>query len=176
MIVRTLSVMVTVLLVGCGDRQGKLSSKPRPTPQQEQLIKDNQDALKEEERQIDRYVRRSGLPFQRSERGIRYVILRDKEGRTARPEEWVTLHYRVELLNGDTAYSTAAQGPESFRVEHDDVESGLHEAVQLLSPGDSAVFILPSFRAHGIAGDRDRIPMRSSVVYRVGVVKVTERR
>jgi FKBP-type peptidyl-prolyl cis-trans isomerase len=56
-------------------------------------------------------------------------------------------------------------------VEHDDVESGLHEAVQLLSAGDSAVFILPSFRAHGLAGDRDRIPMRSTVVYRVGVVK-----
>jgi FKBP-type peptidyl-prolyl cis-trans isomerase len=176
MMVRTFFAMAMALLIGCGDRQGKLSNKPRPSPQLEQLIKDNQDALKEEERQIDRYVRRSGLPFQRSPRGVRYVILRDAPGPTIRPEQWATLHYRMELLNGDTAYSTAEQGAESFKVEHDDVESGLHEAVQLLSPGDSAVFILPSFRAHGIAGDRDRIPMRSSVVYRVGVAKVTDRR
>jgi FKBP-type peptidyl-prolyl cis-trans isomerase len=176
MTIRTLSVLAAVLLTGCGDRQGKLSSKPRPAPQQEQRIKDNQDALQQEERQIDRYVRRIGLPFQRSPLGVRYLILRDAPGPTMRPGQWATLHYRVELLNGDTAYSTAGQGPESFLVERDDVESGLHEAVQLLSPGDSAVFILPSYRAHGIAGDSDRIPMRSSVVYRVGVAKVTDRR
>jgi FKBP-type peptidyl-prolyl cis-trans isomerase len=168
---RRLSLIALLVCVSCGDRQGKLSTKHLGTPGQEELIRDNRDAVKEEERQIDRYVRRSGLPFQRSARGIRYVVLRDVPGPTVRAEEWVTLHYRVELMNGDTAYSTLATGPESFRVEHDDVESGLHEAVQLLSAGDSAVIILPSFRAHGIAGDRDRIPMRSTVVYRVGVVK-----
>ncbi len=169
---RALTIIAVFTFIACGDRQGKLSNNPRQRPQQEQLIQDNKDAMREEERQIDRYVRRAGIPFERTARGIRYVILRDVPGPTVLPEEWVTLHYRVELLNGDTAYSTASAGPESFRVEHDDVESGLHEAVQMLSPGDSAVFILPSFRAHGIAGDRDRIPMRSSVVYRVGVVKV----
>jgi FKBP-type peptidyl-prolyl cis-trans isomerase len=168
---RLLPVVALLACASCGDRQGKLSTKHHGTPGQEQLIRENRDAVKEEERQIDRYVRRSGLPFQRTARGIRHVILRDVPGPAVRAEEWVTLHYRVELLNGDTAYATTGTGPESFRVEHDDVESGLHEAVQLLSAGDSAVFILPSFRAHGLAGDRDRIPMRSTVVYRVGVVK-----
>ncbi|MEZ4756449.1 MAG: FKBP-type peptidyl-prolyl cis-trans isomerase [Flavobacteriales bacterium] len=173
---RTLIVTAVLMCIACGDRQGKLSNHPNPQAQQEQLIKGNQEAVREEDRQIDRYVRRAGIPFERTARGIRYVILRDVPGPTVQPEQWVTLHYRVELLNGDTAYSTATTGPESFRVERDDVESGLHEGVQLLSPGDSAIFILPSFRAHGIAGDRDRIPMRSSVVYRVGVVKVERRR
>jgi len=168
---RILHLVALLVSVSCGDRQGKLSTKHHGTPGQEELIRDNRDAVKEEERQIDRYVRRSGLPFQRSARGIRHVILRDVPGPTVRAEEWVTLHYRVELLNGDTAYSTSATGPESFRVEHDDVEGGPHGAVQLLSSGDSAMFILPSFRAQGTRGHRDRIPMRSTVVYRVGVVK-----
>jgi FKBP-type peptidyl-prolyl cis-trans isomerase len=55
------------------------------------------------------------------------------------------------------------------------VESGLHEGVQLLSPGDSAILVIPSYRAHGLIGDQDRIPMRSSVVYRVGLVKLSRK-
>ena len=157
--------------IGCGDRQGRVPTDQRPAPTQEELIQANKDAIRQEERDIDRYVKRSGLPFLTTPRGVRYVILRDQPGAPVRPDQWVTIHYRVELLSGDTAYSTADNGPESFLVEHDEVESGLHEAVQLLSPGDSAVFIMPSFRAHGLAGDQERIPMRSSVVYRVGLVK-----
>ena len=55
----------------------------------------------------------------------------------------------------------------------DNVESGLHEAIQHLSPGDSAVIVIPSYRAHGLIGDQDKVPMRSSVVYRIGLVSVT---
>jgi FKBP-type peptidyl-prolyl cis-trans isomerase len=58
----------------------------------------------------------------------------------------------------------------------DNVESGLHEAIQLLSPGDSALFVIPSYRAHGLIGDQDRIPMRSTLVYRVGLVAVSNTR
>jgi FKBP-type peptidyl-prolyl cis-trans isomerase FkpA len=169
---RTLVILAIMAAMGCGDRQGRVPAAQRGAPSREDLIQSNKDALRMEERDIDRYVRRSGLPYTTTARGVRYVILRDVPGDPVKAEQWVTLHYRVELLNGDTAYSTAQNGPETFQVEHDAVESGLHEAVQLMSPGDSAVFIMPSFRAHGLTGDQDRIPMRSSVVYRVGLVKV----
>jgi FKBP-type peptidyl-prolyl cis-trans isomerase len=53
------------------------------------------------------------------------------------------------------------------------VESGLHEAIQLLSPGDSALFIIPSYRAHGLVGDMEQIPMRSTVVYHIGLVRLS---
>ena len=61
-----------------------------------------------------------------------------------------------------------------FLVEMDDVESGLHEAIQLMSPGDSAVVLIPSYRAHGLIGDQDRIPMRSSLVYHIGLLKLSD--
>ena len=40
---------------------------------------------------------------------------------------------------------------------------------------DSAIIVIPSYRAHGLIGDQDRIPMRSSIVYRLGVVAITDR-
>lgn len=167
-----LHISVLALFMGCGN-DGRVPVVQRQVPTADQLIQDNRDAVKMEDHDIDLYLDRTGIEALRSGRGIRYRILRDEPGEVVQPGQWAVVHYRVELLNGDTAYSTGPGLPESFKVEMDDVESGLHEAIQYLSPGDSAIFVIPSYRAHGLIGDQDRIPMRSSVVYRVGLVKVS---
>lgn len=167
-----LHVTMLALFLGCGS-DGRAPVVQRQVPSAEELIQDNRDAIKLEDRDIALYLDRKGIDAMRSSRGIRYSMLRDEPGEVVQPGQWAVVNYRVELLNGDTAYSTGPGLPESFKVEMDDVESGLHEAIQLLSPGDSAIFVIPSYRAHGLIGDMDRIPMRSSVVYRVGLVKVS---
>ena len=139
------------------------------------MLQETRDAIKLENRDIDLYVRRNGLELETSGTGVRHRLLRDVEGPTAQPGEWATVNYRMELLNGDSAYASVPGQPESFLIEMDDVESGLHEAIQELSPGDSAIIIIPSYRAHGLIGDQERIPMRSSVVYRIGLMKVSAR-
>lgn len=77
---KLISIIIIAAAVGCGDRQGRVPTDPRPAPTQEDLIQRNKDALRQEERDIDRFVKRSGLPFLNSPRGVRYVILRDRPG------------------------------------------------------------------------------------------------
>lgn len=167
-----LHLSLLALFLGCGN-DGRVPVVQRKAPTAEALIRENRDAVRLEDRDIELYAQRMALQPQRSPRGIRYQMLRDVPGEVARPDQWATLNYRVELLNGDTAYATEPGKPESFKVEMDDVESGLHEGIQFLSPGDSAILIIPSYRAHGLVGDMDRIPMRSTVVYHIGLVKLS---
>lgn len=159
------------LLLGCGG-DGRVPVVKRAVPTPDELIERNQEAVKLEDRDIDLYLKRHAYEVGTTGRGVRYVLWRDLPGASPGPEQWATVNYRVELLNGDTAYATEPGHPESFVVEHDNVESGLHEGVQLMSPGDSAMLIIPSYRAHGLIGDQDRIPMRSTVVYHIGLVAV----
>jgi len=77
------------------------------------------------------------------------------------------IEHSISLLNGRACYRTKLGEPESFFVEQDDVESGLHEGIQQLSVGDSALVIIPSHLAHGLAGDLDQIPMRSTIIYNI---------
>jgi FKBP-type peptidyl-prolyl cis-trans isomerase len=161
-----------LLLVACN------GSAPAPVQQQpatkEELIRDNRDAMRLEDRDIDLYVNRFALDPQRSGTGVRHQLLRDAPGAAVKPGQWALVRYRMELLNGDTAYTSNPEGPEGFLVEEDNVESGLHEAIQQLSVGDSAIIIIPSYRAHGLIGDQDRVPPRSTVVYRIGLAGIRE--
>jgi FKBP-type peptidyl-prolyl cis-trans isomerase FkpA len=158
------------LVSACGD---PTSGNDQPPPQQDDLIADNQQAMRLEARDIERYVERHQLTTTITGTGVRYLLLRDSAGANAAPEQLVTVNYRMELLNGTECYSSAPGAPESFRVEHDDVESGLHEAIQHMSAGDSAIVIIPSHRAYGLIGDMAKVPMRSTLVYRIGLVRIS---
>ena len=49
-------------------------------------------------------------------------------------------------------------------VDQSEVESGLQEAIKLLSTGDRAKFIIPSHIAHGLLGDLNKIPPLRTLV------------
>ncbi len=166
--------LLCMFIIGC-DREGRApvnTNTPRTT---QDLVQANKEAVKLEQHDIKLYAQRHGLALTPTGTGVHIGMIREVDGPTAKPDQWAKVNYRLELLNGDTAYSTDPGLPESFMVEKDQVESGLHEAIRSLSAGDSAIIVIPSYRAYGIIGDQDRIPMRSTIVYRLGVVSVTDR-
>jgi peptidylprolyl isomerase len=57
-------------------------------------------------------------------------------------------------------------------VDKSDKESGLNEAVKLLSIGDKAKLILPSHLAYGLLGDFDKIPPQSILLIDVQLNKI----
>ena len=61
---------------------------------------------------------------------------------------------------------------EEFIVGKDYVESGLHEGIAFMNAGDKALIIIPSYLAHGLAGDLKKIPFRSTIVYDVELVAI----
>ncbi|MDX9752147.1 MAG: FKBP-type peptidyl-prolyl cis-trans isomerase [Flavobacteriales bacterium] len=172
--IRYLHFPLLSFMIACGGGAGERNPVPAGGHDQaERLIGENRDAVRMEDRDIRLYAARMELDLRTTDRGVRYRIVRDEPGPTVRGGQWAMVNYRSVLLNGDTAYASTPGRPEAFKVEMDDVESGLHEGVQLLSPGDSAILVIPSYRAHGLIGDMDRIPPRSTVVYHIGLVKVS---
>ena len=82
------------------------------------------------------------------------------------------LDYRLELLDGTHLYSSTTDGLKRFIVDQSEAELGLHEAVKLLHPGDSARLVLPPHLAFGLMGDGNRIPKRATLVYHLKIVSV----
>jgi FKBP-type peptidyl-prolyl cis-trans isomerase FkpA len=144
-----------------------------PEQLKESLIKINKTLAHEEALAIDNYIARRGLKMERTGTGLRYMIIKPGKGAFAKAGMRATVNYRIELLDGTFCYSSDSLGPQSFVVDQDQIESGIHEGIKLLSKGAKAKFILPSHLAHGLLGDQDKIPAKSSVVYDIEVIDLT---
>lgn len=161
-----LSIAILTLLVACQEPKPVKTKKVS----EEDLIKLNQSISKMEALAIKRFVERQEWPMDTTGTGLYIWEYWKGNGYPIEVGDEVEVNLTVSLLNGDTCYSYKRYGSEKFEVEKADLESGLHEAVQLLSLNSKAKIILPPHLAHGFVGDRNKIPMNASVVYDMEII------
>ncbi|MGD1845780.1 MAG: FKBP-type peptidyl-prolyl cis-trans isomerase [Salibacteraceae bacterium] len=153
--------VLLLLLVAC-----ESAPPPKKVPPKEDLIQYNQQMAKKEGHQIEKYIERRGWDMTAPGTGLYYRIYQRGQGtETAKAGQHALVNFKVSLLDGSVVYSSKEKGAQEFLIERDDVESGLHEGIKYMHIGDKATLILPSHRAHGLLGDRNKIPPRSTVIY-----------
>jgi FKBP-type peptidyl-prolyl cis-trans isomerase FkpA len=139
---------------------------------QETIMKDNQRYVGKESEMINSFVVKNNLTMKTTGTGLRYQIESDGKGSLAQPEMLAKVNYTITLLDGTLCYSSDSTGAVTFRVDHDDVESGLHEGIKLMRVGDRAKFILPSHLAYGLTGDQNKIPPRTPIIYQIELIQL----
>lgn len=156
---------------GCNE-----TPQQKQVPTQQEVNRSMEDINRkfalDEKQMINSYILRKGLTMNETGTGLRYYIYEQGSGNQAKNGQLAEVKYRVSLLDGTEVYSSDEKGSKSFVIGHDNVESGLHEGIQLMKVGDKAIFILPTHLAHGLTGDNDKIPPRSSVVYDIELVSL----
>ncbi len=165
-----LFILISLFLFSCSDQPEEFLPLDM-NKIQENLLEANKRAIAKESVQIDEYIKSKELDIIKTQTGLRYQIYQDVEGELIQKEKTAVVKYTVTLLDGTECYSTKGV-VEDFIVDKDYVESGLHEGIQFMSPGDKAIIILPSHLAHGLAGDLKKIPFRSSIVYDIELVAI----
>jgi FKBP-type peptidyl-prolyl cis-trans isomerase len=138
----------------------------------EKLLEANKAIIKAENDQIDKLIVRNGWNMIETGTGLRYEIIEKGKGKKAKTGMTVRFEYEIKLMNGEVVYSSLKTGPKEFRLGSGGVESGLEEGMLLLSVGDRARFIIPSYLAHGLSGDQDKIPPKASLIYTVNVISL----
>jgi len=165
------AVVAGCLLVSCGGEPRYNTPKPVIKDSiTEPLIKANHIISESERRDIDNFVKRKGWPMTETGTGLRYSVYEPGKGPQVKSGDLVTVDFEITLLNGKLCYTSEETGSEEFVVDHDHVESGLHEAIKYLRVGDRAKIVIPSHLAFGATGDMDKIPPLSPIVYDLEVL------
>ena len=136
------------------------------------LLQVNKELIEEEAREIKEYVESHNWDMKTSESGLWYMIYSNGRGEKAATGKIVTLDYTLSLMDSTICYTSALYGQKTFMVGYGEVESGLHEGVQLMRVGDKARMIMPPHLAHGILGDGDCIPRRAIIVYDLELISI----
>ncbi len=164
-----------IILIACSGETNEGKSKPIDAiALKEPLIEANKDLVKSEEEQIADYIARYNWKMTTTESGLRYLIYKSGSGENASINMTAKVNYSVELLNGELCYSSEIDGPKEFVIGSGQVESGLNEGILLLKVGERAKFIIPSHLAYGLAGDKDKIPIRATLIYDIELLELKQ--
>jgi FKBP-type peptidyl-prolyl cis-trans isomerase len=164
--------LFAVLLVSCsGCKEQKHTNETvEYKTVEEQLIEANRQKLRQEMAEIDGYIEKKGWPMVESPTGLHYWIYEQGDSTLIKTGDYTTINFSITLMDGTLCYSSDLDGARSFRVGHDDVESGLHEAMTYLHLNDKARLILPSHLAYGFTGDNSKVPQNATLVYDLEVI------
>lgn len=165
------SIILALVLISCRNTD---ESKSKPQLSQgevtEKLLDANKAVVKAENDQIDKLIARNGWKMIETATGLRYEVIEKGVGEKTSPGRLVKFDYEVKLIDGETIYSSAQNGPKEFVLGKGGVESGLEEGMLLLHVGDKVRFIIPSYLAHGLSGDQDKIPSKATLIYTVKLI------
>lgn len=173
-------IILILGVVACGEEEqpeqvvGYKQEKNRNKVSLDETIPLHKSWTKEDNIAIENYASRRHWDLKHTGTGVRYYIYEKVDDDSPQPKEgnFVTVEYVVTLLDGTVCYSSDENGPATFKVEKDDVESGLHEAVKKLKVGERAKVVLPPHRAHGLLGDSGKIPPQSVVIYDLKLLSI----
>ena len=168
-------LLIPMMLLSCREEQRapefvKMQKSVKEEPD-DPYVDWNRVNVNREDEDIDFFTQRYRWNVQKTGTGLRIEILQPGNGELVKPEDEVTLEYTTMLLTGDTIYTSAKQGVKVFKVDKSSEIAGLNEAVKMLRKGGEAHLVIPSFLAHGLAGDGERIRGKVSLAM---TVKVTE--
>lgn len=160
------------LLLSCGQEEPE--KKPQLTKQQMKDLSVQMNAWdkKRQHDEIEQYISNQGWKMEQTASGLRYMLLKEGKGDKAVPGQTARVEYRITLMDGTVCYSSEQDGAKDFLIGKDNVETGLHEGLQLMRKGDKMRFILPSHLAHGLTGDNQKIPPRSTVIYEIELLEL----
>lgn len=161
-----------IIVVSCENATDKAKKKNLIINQDtlsEKLITVNKDAVLIEDNIIDQYLKRSNLGMKKSETGLRYNI-KGEGGKQVEIGDKINLEYKVYLLNGELVYDSNKHGNMQFELGKSDIEPGLHEALLMMKFGQEATLILPYYLAQGLTGDNEKIPPKSSIIYKIKIL------
>ncbi len=163
---------ISGLFFSCSNGREKETHQQHKQVPEETLIRTNQYLVEKDDERIRQFIKRHRWHMDKTGTGLWYQIYHHGNGEQITEGKWVTIFYKIYLLDGTLCYSSDETGPKTFRVGHGGVTSGVEQGILMLKKGDKARFILPPFLAYGVPGDHHKIPPRSVIIYNLEVKNI----
>ncbi len=160
--------VMCLFVSSCHDRTPVIDLQPdNSTRYKENMINANRVVIQSETTQIEGYVQRRKMSTKSLPCGALYSEYAHGSGSPIQQEDTVVVGYRLEALDGTPFYTHQT---DTLVVGHREETQALDELLLQLRPGSKAWLIAPSNTAYGVAGDGDRVPSRTIVIYNIETI------
>jgi len=114
-----------------------------------------------------------------TESGFWYTLTqKDSTSSTQKPAvgDLITFTYNVKDLAGNVIVSALENGIQTYKVDqsNQDLISGIRDGVKLLSPGEKATFIFPSYKAYGYYGIEKKLGTNEPIISDITLISINQ--
>jgi FKBP-type peptidyl-prolyl cis-trans isomerase len=138
----------------------------------EAMIESHKKFIQKSDDAIAVYIDSSNYTFETTGTGLRHAVIAEGVGVIPKIGDQVKINYIIRFLDGEPVLDFEKGRNLEFFIEKSDVETGLHQALQLMKVGEKAEFIFPPHLAFGMTGDRNGIPPQSTLIYTIELLAV----
>jgi len=138
-------------------------------------IKQNIRLIKLQDRAFSAYIKEHpNKHFKSSQFGFWYAIVKENKQTSyfPKPGDAIVFYYQITDLEDNVIYSFDEIGAQQYKIDKQEIISGLQQGLKFMKEGEEAVFLFPSFKAFGVLGDRNRIKTNQPLIYTVYLKKI----
>ncbi len=112
------------------------------------------------------------LTFESTGSGLRIAYVKKGDGPKAVSGMMAEVRFKISLLDGTDCYQSDLDRNDFFKIDKEDIETGIQEGIKLMQVGDKCKMIVPSHLAHGLVGDMDKIPPLSVLIIDIELISL----
>jgi len=167
---RVLVVILLIFAIGCHKPEPRKPVSYTSGSYLDESLKRNKALLKAEEEAIFAIIEKDSLnTYYNSSDGLwyHYNIKNTADTLTPKFGDQVTFTYNLRTFSEDTIYTMEEVGLKTYRIDQQRLMTGLREGLKIMKSNEVVTFLIPSSRAYGFYGDKNRIgsdlPLKATI-------------
>ena len=171
-----LIVILVLFAVSCSKPEArkpivrKTSSFMNESIERNKLLTQVENELLQKKMEAD-----SSREYQNSEQGFWYYydLKMDSDAPMPEPGDDVVFSYEIRNLDDEIIFSRDEFGEVVYRVDKEELITGLQDGIKLMRRGEKVTFLFPSYKAYGYSGS-ERIEPNQPLIYKVELLAVNK--
>lgn len=173
-----LLVVAAFLILSCSKPEArkpivrKTSSFMNESIERNKILTQVENELLQKKMEID-----STREYVNSEQGFwySYDLKKGADAPMPGPGDAVVFNYEILDLKDEVVFSKEELGPVSYRVDKEELITGLQDGIKLMREGEKVTFLFPSYKAYGYSGS-ERVEPNQPLIYKVELVTIEKQK
>ena len=162
------SLLLVVLLVSCKQYEDARMPISRASGSFMKKSADRNKKLVASEEDVIKKIIKSNpkVKYFASQKGYWYYYDEQNVSDTLRPRKGDIAYFDLEIkdINSAVIYSQTELGPQTYRVDKQEIMMGLRDGIKLMHKNETVNFLFPSHIAYGYHGDNKKIGPNQSLL------------
>ena len=165
-------LVIVLSVISCKDSEARRPKKQGTTNFYKEVIAKNKQLNDLEKKRLENWISKDTInKYKASKNGFWYTYIVKDSINTAKPkaEDVVLLSYNISDINGNVIYEKKER---TYKIDKEDFIPALQDGIKLMKKGEIITFVIPSYRAFGVAGDGNKVTINQPIKSTVTLIEI----